>query len=111
GLWRKRQIAIAALAGRVRDRGGQRGGSAPGPANFLNSSTVSGSRGSSRIDFSLASGIRGVGSSPTSLWYSLKNSGSRKVLRNASLMISKRSLGVAGGAMNGEPASLKLRNI
>src|SRR6185503_11562228 len=86
-------------------------GSGPAPANFLNSSTVSGSRGKSRIARSFSSGNSGVGSSPTTLLYSLTKSGSLKALRNPSLMISARSLGVAGGRMNGEPESRNSRNI
>src|SRR5262249_53618943 len=72
---------------------------------------LSASRGKSRIAFSFASGVSGLGSSPTNLWYSWKNAGSLKLLRRASLMISTRSLGMAGGRMNGEPVKLKLRNI
>src|SRR6185503_13673085 len=86
------------------------GGSDPAPANFLNSSMVSGSRGSSRMARSFSSGISGVGSSPTTLRYSLTNSGSLKLLRIASLIISDRSFWVAGGRMNGEPERRKNRN-
>ena len=48
-----------------------RGGRGSGPASLLNSSTTSASRGISLMAFSRASGIRGVGSSPVSLWNSL----------------------------------------
>src|SRR6185503_18030893 len=87
------------------------GGSDPAPANFLNSSMVSASRGNSRMARSFSSGINGVGSSPTTLRYSLTNSGSLQLLRIASLIILARSFCVTGGIMNGDPESRKRRNI
>ena len=57
--------AIVSLSGIAELRG-----IAPAPANFLYNSTVSLSRGSSRIAFSSSSGMSGLGSAPTSLRYS-----------------------------------------
>src|SRR5438445_13880988 len=73
-------LAATAFANLVDTAVPQSAGNAPAPANFLNSSMVSASRGNSRMARSFSSGKSGVGSS-TTLRYSLTNSGSLKLLR------------------------------